>query len=62
MIRGHDPVQDDRSDFTQPCPLLGDTGPNVLRTPVLLSEALLAHDVYMCLERPSGALPPEMMS
>ena len=27
-------------------------------TPVLLSEALLAHDVYVCLERPSGALPP----
>ena len=28
-------------------------------TPVLPSEALLAHDVYVCLERPSGALPPE---
>ena len=28
-------------------------------TPVLLKEALLAHDVYVCLERPSGALPPE---
>ena len=27
---------------------------------VLLSEALLAHDVYVCLERPSGALPPEI--
>jgi len=25
------------------------------------SEALLAHDVYVCLERPSGALPPEVM-
>jgi len=31
----------------------------VLRTPVLLSEALLAHDVCVYLERPSGALPPE---
>jgi len=31
----------------------------VLRTPVLLSEALLAHHVYVCLERPSGALPIE---
>jgi len=28
-------------------------------TPVLLSEALLTHDVNMCLERPSGALPPD---
>ena len=28
-------------------------------TPVLISEALLAHDVCVCLERPSGALPPE---
>ena len=26
------------------------------------SEALLAHDVYVCLERPSGALLPEVMS
>ena len=31
-------------------------GPHVLRTPVLLSEASLAHDVYVCLERPSGVL------
>ena len=31
----------------------------MLRTPVLFSEALLALDVYVCLERPSGALPPE---
>ena len=31
-------------------------------TSVLLSEALLAHDVYVCLERPSGDLPPEVMS
>ena len=30
-------------------------------TPVLLREALLAHDVYVCLERPSGALPPETL-
>ena len=28
-------------------------------TYVRLSEALLAHDVYVCRERPSGALPPE---
>ena len=28
-------------------------------TSVLLSEALLAHDVFVCLERPSGALPPD---
>ena len=28
-------------------------------TPVLLSEALLARDVYVCLERPIGALPPD---
>ena len=34
----------------------------MLRTPVLLSEALLAHDVYVCLECASGALPPEVMS
>jgi len=27
-----------------------------------LSEALLAHDLYVCLKRPSGALPPEVMS
>ena len=31
------------------------------RTPVLLSEASLAHDVDLRLERPSGALPPEVM-
>ena len=38
-----------RSDFTQSRPLYGDTGPHVVRTPVHLSEALLAHDVYhMC--------------
>jgi len=35
----------------------GDIGPHVLRTPVLLSESLLAHDIYVCLERLSGALP-----
>ena len=34
-------------------------GLHVLRTTVLLSEALLSHDVYVCLERPSGALPLE---
>ena len=28
----------------------------MLQTPVRLSEALLAHDVYVCFERPSGAL------
>ena len=27
-----------------------------IKTPVLLSEDLLAHDVYVCLERPSEAL------
>ena len=30
--------------------------------PVLLREALLAHDVYVCLERPSGTLPLEASS
>ena len=33
-----------------------------MRTLVLLGEALLAHDVYVCLERPIGALPPEVVS
>jgi len=37
-------------------------GTHVLRTPVLPNEALHAHDVYECLERPSGALPREVMS
>ena len=32
----------------------------MLRTPVLLSEALLADNVDLCLEHPSGALPPEV--
>jgi hypothetical protein len=36
--------------------------PHVQWTPVLLSKALLAHGVYVCLERPSGARPPEVMS
>ena len=27
-------------------------GPRVLRTPVLLSETSLAHEVYVCLEHP----------
>ena len=31
----------------------------MLPTPVLLSEAVLAHDVFVCLERLSGALPLE---
>jgi len=30
-------------------------------SPVLLSEVLLAHDVHVCIKRPSGALPPEVM-
>jgi len=33
--------------------------PHVQWTSVLLSETLLAHDFYVCLERPSGALPPD---
>ena len=40
----------------------GDSGgraPHVQWTPVLLSEASLAHDVYLCVERPSGAFPPQ---
>jgi hypothetical protein len=55
-------MQDDRSDFTQSRPLHGDIIPHVQWTLVLLSEALLAHDVYVCLERPSGALPPQCPS
>jgi len=55
-------VLDGRSDFTQPRSLYGDISPQVQWTPVLLSEALLAHYVYVCLERLSGALPPEVMS
>ena len=34
--------------------------PHAQWTSVLLSEALLAHDVYVCLECPSRALPPEL--
>ena len=34
----------------------------MLRIPALLSGALLAHDIYRCLERPGGALPPERLS
>ena len=34
----------------------------MLLTPVLHSEALLAHDVYVCLKHPSGALPPNVTS
>ena len=52
-------MQDDRSDFTRSRPLQENIGSHVLRTSVPLSEALLAHDVYVCLERPNGALPPE---
>ena len=37
-------------------------GPHVQWTLVLLSEALLAHDVHVRLERLSGALPPEVVS
>ena len=36
----------------------GDISPHVRWTPVLLSEALLVHNVFVCFERPSGALPP----
>ena len=36
-----------------------DISPHMQWTLVLLSEALLAHDVYVCLERPIGALSPE---
>jgi len=32
----------------------------MLRIPVILSEALPAHDAYACLERPSEARPPEI--
>ena len=52
-------LQDDWSDFTQSRPLYGGIGPHLLRTPVLLSDALLAHDVHVCPERPSSALPPD---
>ena len=31
----------------------------MLRPPFVLSEAVLAHDVYVCLECPSGAPSPE---
>ena len=37
----------------------GDISPHVQWTPVLLSEALLAYDNYVCIQRPSGALPPD---
>ena len=57
--RRYSPVRDDQSDFTQSSPLQGDISPHVQWTPVLLSEALLADDVYVCLERPSGVLPPQ---
>ena len=38
----------------------GDIGPHVMRTFVLLSEAILAHDVHVYLKRPSGARPSEV--
>jgi len=41
--------------------LIGDISPHVQWTSVLVSEALLAHGVYVRLERPSGALPPESL-
>jgi len=59
---GYNPVQDDWSDVAQSRPLHGDIGPHVLRTLVLLRENLLGHDVYVYLERPLGALPPEVVS
>ena len=40
-------------------PLQGDISPHVQWSSVFLSEALLAHDGHVCIERPSGALPPE---
>ena len=58
-VLGYNSLWNDRSHLTQSRLLQGDTGPHVQWTPVLLSEALLAHDVCVCLERPSGALPPE---
>jgi len=51
---GYNPVSDNQRDFTQSRPLYEDTGPHVLLTHFRLSKALLAHDVYACLERPSG--------
>ena len=56
------------SGDTTPCRMIGVTLHSHIHyteikarkwTPVLLSEALLAHDVDVCLERPNGALPPE---
>ena len=34
-------------------------GTHVRRTPIFLSEALLAHDVHVSLERPRGTLPQQ---
>ena len=45
MLAEESAVGGEPSDFTQSRPLQGVTGPHVLRTPVLLSDALLAHDV-----------------
>jgi len=56
---GYNPMQDDWIDFTQSRPLHEDIVPHVQWTSVLLSETLPEHDVNVCLERPSGALPPD---
>jgi hypothetical protein len=47
---GYNPVSDDRSNFTQSRPLQGYMSPRAQLTPFLLSEALRAHDVHVCLE------------
>ena len=50
---------------TTPCSMAGVTSHSHVHyqemqwTPPLCDEALLAHDVCVCLERPSEALPPE---
>ena len=41
LIWGYNPVQDDRSDFTQSRPLYGDICPHVLRTPVQVTPVIL---------------------
>ena len=50
------------SDFAQSYPFERNIGPHVLWTPVLLSQVVLAHDVYVCLERPSQTLSPPKTS
>ena len=54
-VWGYNPIQDDRSDWTQSRPLHGDINPHVQWTPVLLSEALLAHDVLRTILTPNLA-------